>query len=557
MGAVTRRFRLTKASTSAGTRRIVLLFSTLVAGMLALAAPASATTETFNVTGGPQTWTVPAGVTQATFDLYGAQGWGTGGLFSPGLGGRATATIAVTPGASIQVNVGGQGFMPGAGFNGGGAGAPPPGGGNVVGGGGGGASDIRIGGTALTDRVLVAGGGGGAAGVACFDGPNPAGGGGGGESGQPGVGPGDCSSGSGGGGGTQSEGGTATPSATAGGLGVGGVGGVDESQEACCGGGGGGGWYGGGGGVEGGGGGGSGYGPPGTAFATGVHGGDGLVTVTYTATIDTLIQSVENLNLPPNLKNNLLQRLNVAKQTPARACNQLAAFMSRVQAQSGNKISGRDADFLTEQALDVRRSAGCDAAPDSCAGQKATIVGTGRADTLQGTKGDDVIATGGGNDRVLGLRGDDIVCGGAGADLLRGQGGDDTLTGGRGKDELRGGGGSNRCRGGKRLRQQASLLSDRRAESGPPYRRGARRRFLNRCAFRAKRNKWGRRTRGLTSRAPTRAPSRHLHAAALYKPNGCGSAPLAQKGCPKGCPRDAQRPPDGGPHTAYPRGTPA
>jgi hypothetical protein len=72
-GRVTRWFCLTNASTSAGTRRIVLLFSTLVAGMLALAAPASATTETFNVTGGPQTWTVPAGVTQATFDLYGAQ----------------------------------------------------------------------------------------------------------------------------------------------------------------------------------------------------------------------------------------------------------------------------------------------------------------------------------------------------------------------------------------------------------------------------------------------------------------------------------------------------
>ena len=77
---------------------------------LAFAAPAAATTETFNFTGAAQTWTVPAGVTSATFDLYGAQGGGFAiPTFAPGLGGRATATIAVTPGASIQVNVGGQG----------------------------------------------------------------------------------------------------------------------------------------------------------------------------------------------------------------------------------------------------------------------------------------------------------------------------------------------------------------------------------------------------------------------------------------------------------------
>jgi hypothetical protein len=123
--------------------------------------PASATTETFNFTGAAQTWTVPAGLTEATFDLYGAQGGGIPGdpLFLPGLGGRATATIAVTPGASIQVNVGGQGgiFGGGGGFNGG----------------GGGASDIRIGGTALTDRVLVAGGGGGSGNDVCRAPPNP------------------------------------------------------------------------------------------------------------------------------------------------------------------------------------------------------------------------------------------------------------------------------------------------------------------------------------------------------------------------------------------------
>jgi Ca2+-binding RTX toxin-like protein len=86
--------------------------------------------------------------------------------------------------------------------------------------------------------------------------------------------------------------------------------------------------------------------------------------------------------------------------------------------------------------------------PRSCAGEEATIVGTGRPDKLRGTKGDDVIAARGGDDSVNGLKGDDLVCGGAGADVLRGRRGDDRLRGGRGKDELRGGRGSDRCRGG-------------------------------------------------------------------------------------------------------------
>jgi hypothetical protein len=82
-------------------RGIVLMFSTLVAGMLAFAAPASAIIETFNFTGAAQTWTVPPGVGEATFDLYGAQGSaGPQGFLVAG-GGQATATIAVTPTASI------------------------------------------------------------------------------------------------------------------------------------------------------------------------------------------------------------------------------------------------------------------------------------------------------------------------------------------------------------------------------------------------------------------------------------------------------------------------
>ena len=106
---------------------------------------AQATTATFNWTGEAQTWTVPDGVTKATFDLYGAEGGLAERKSSGGKGGRATATIPVSEGSSVQVNVGGQGQSNAnpaeGGFNGGGIGQ--------LGGGGGGASDIRIDGTDL------------------------------------------------------------------------------------------------------------------------------------------------------------------------------------------------------------------------------------------------------------------------------------------------------------------------------------------------------------------------------------------------------------------------
>lgn len=56
------------------------------------------------------TWTVPAGVRQATFNLFGAEGEAgaaTGG--AGGLGGRAVETIPVVPGTTYQINVGGRG----------------------------------------------------------------------------------------------------------------------------------------------------------------------------------------------------------------------------------------------------------------------------------------------------------------------------------------------------------------------------------------------------------------------------------------------------------------
>ena len=222
------------------------------------------------------------------------------------------------------------------------------------------------------------------------------------------------------------------------------------------GGGGGGGWYGGGGGFIGGGGGGSGYGPPGTAFATGVRSGDGLVTVTYTEpSIANLIKSVVDLDLPLAAEATLLKPLIAAADgldsgNVTRACTQLGLFIIDVHDLRGaGTIPAAAADQLVAEAEDVRDSLNCDATGVACAGQEATIVGTDSAETLRGTTGDDVIVAGGGGDTVVALGGDDLICGSGGNDEIRGKGGDDTLRGGSGKDELRGGGGSNRCRGGK------------------------------------------------------------------------------------------------------------
>ena len=267
---------------------------TLLVLALAPGQPARAqatTTETFLFTGMAQTWVVPTGVTQATFDVYGAEG---GNLYDlrRGRGGRATATLAVMPGATITIVVGGMGgsigacqsqSAPGAGgFNGGGVG----GSGSCEGAGGGGASDIRIGGTALANRVLVAGGGGGATNSIC-----QLGGAGGGLVGLQGGGA-SCPGGTGG-----NEDGTSG----SGMLGVGSAG-ADVGMTGGGGGGGGGGYYGGAGGADQrDGGGGSGFGPMGVVFETGVREGNGLITVTYTSP-DTAPPSV-SVTFTPNGQN--------------------------------------------------------------------------------------------------------------------------------------------------------------------------------------------------------------------------------------------------------------
>ena len=170
--------------------------------------------RTFHYKGKKQTFMVPTGVTHVTVVASGASGpYGATGHYCTvigGLGGVVKATIPVTPGETLAVFVGGEGTI-GApcgsqygngsgGFNGGGDGGVS--GYGYDGDGGGGASDVREGGSALSNRILVAGGGGQGA---RYQGGTAGAGGGrrGGAGGSGGSGP----VGGGGGGGTQKRGG--------------------------------------------------------------------------------------------------------------------------------------------------------------------------------------------------------------------------------------------------------------------------------------------------------------------------------------------------------------
>lgn len=72
----------------------------------------------------------------------------------------------------------------------------------------------------------------------------------------------------------------------------------------------------------------------------------------------------------------------------------------------------------------------------------------GGDDFANGLTGDDVLDGGAGNDHLLGQRGDDTVWGGDGDDLIIGGKGDDQLYGNRGHDDLRGGHGDDVLDGG-------------------------------------------------------------------------------------------------------------
>lgn len=157
------------------------------------------TTETFSAPGS-DTFVVPTGITSITVKMWGAGGGGGGGSTNGdgGAGGGAgfvQATLAVTPGETLNVHVGGGG---GAGdFSTGTSGSS-----SGDGGGGGGHSEVERGSTPL---LIAGGGGGGGGGDNSSSTPGGQGGVGGGTNG---GGGGDSSSANGGGGGTTSAGGT-------------------------------------------------------------------------------------------------------------------------------------------------------------------------------------------------------------------------------------------------------------------------------------------------------------------------------------------------------------
>ena len=82
-------------------------------------------------------------------EVYGAQGGGGNG--AGGKGAKITGRVTINRNTTLNINVGGAGAQNVGGFNGGGSGTY----------GGGGASDIRVGGNAYSNRIVVAGGGGG------------------------------------------------------------------------------------------------------------------------------------------------------------------------------------------------------------------------------------------------------------------------------------------------------------------------------------------------------------------------------------------------------------
>jgi hypothetical protein len=80
--------------------------------------------------------------------------------------------------------------------------------------------------------------------------------------------------------------------------------------------------------------------------------------------------------------------------------------------------------------------------------RRCTVLGDNRANTLNGTTGNDVICGRGGNDRINGRGGGDLVFGGGGGDTVNGGGGGDDLRGDSGADTVRGQGAKDRLDGG-------------------------------------------------------------------------------------------------------------
>jgi hypothetical protein len=212
-------------------------------------------TINFDTTNDFYLWSAPTTGTY-TFQVWGAQGGsalntnGTVAQTGP-LGGYSAGNYSLTSGQAVYVYVGGQGSGSNStnaaisgGFNGGGNAYNGDASGRAASGGG--ASDIRIGGASLSNRVIVAGGGGGGRFYADYG--TQSGGFGGGATGGDGVtGSFSASTSRNGKGGTQSAGGAGGQNGMTAGSGTLGNGGHGYTGDRMGSSGGGGGYYGGGG----------------------------------------------------------------------------------------------------------------------------------------------------------------------------------------------------------------------------------------------------------------------------------------------------------------------
>ena len=321
-----------------GHRRIVLAVSASVLGMLVFAAPASATTVTFNDTGAAQTWTVPAGVTER--DLRPLRGAGCRRV-DPWDSPRDSAAkprrrfpSPPAPRSRSTSAVRGRSVAPGAST----AAAPPPAAATAAAAPQTFASAARRSQTVCSSRAVA-----GDRGPRHVPTPPP-------PPGAPVVG-------------VRSarrptrdvapprsrrrrrrtaRGETRHGARDGGRFGVGGDGGGSDQG----GGGGGGGWFGGGGAYDdGGGGGGSGHGPPGTVFQTGVRSRRRPRHRHLHVDRHPDRDRSRNSTLPSGTTRTLLGEAQHARQKPSpgqrtAACNQLAAFITQVKTQSGKKIPG-------------------------------------------------------------------------------------------------------------------------------------------------------------------------------------------------------------------------
>ncbi|MBO4646156.1 MAG: hypothetical protein J5642_06535, partial [Bacteroidales bacterium] len=132
--------------------------------------PASSGSQDFNYTGAVQTYNIPSGAQSLTLEVWGAQGGTYSSSYVGGKGGYSVGTIPTAGLSSVYVYVGGQPAYgaPGngsnitGGYNGGGQGHQTYWSSTYTyAQAGGGATDIRVNGNTLYDRVIVAGGGSG------------------------------------------------------------------------------------------------------------------------------------------------------------------------------------------------------------------------------------------------------------------------------------------------------------------------------------------------------------------------------------------------------------